>query len=77
MRGQDSQKCAEDLHIHVNTLRYRLQRIEQMTGRDLGNLDTRVDFFLALSLTATSAQSPSAAPKPGESPHRTVPPEGG
>jgi hypothetical protein len=53
-------KCAEDLHIHVNTLRYRLQRIEQLTGRDLGNLDTRVDFFLALSLTSTPRFSPSA-----------------
>lgn len=65
-------KCAEDLHIHVNTLRYRLQRIEQMTGRDLGNLDTRVDFFLALSLTSTPPQSPSVAPQQGESPNRTV-----
>jgi len=44
-------KCAEELHIHVNTLRYRIQRIEQMTGRDLGRLDARVDLFLALSLT--------------------------
>jgi DNA-binding PucR family transcriptional regulator len=46
-------RCAEELHIHVNTLRYRIQRIEQMTGRDLGRLDARVDLFLALSLTST------------------------
>ena len=46
-------KCAEELHIHVNTLRYRIQRIEQMTGRDLSRLDARVDLFLALSLTST------------------------
>ncbi len=46
-------KCAEELHIHVNTLRYRIQRIEQMTGRDLGRLDARVDLFLAVSLTST------------------------
>ncbi|GIH05432.1 hypothetical protein Rhe02_34990 [Rhizocola hellebori] len=45
-------KCAEELHIHVNTLRYRIQRIEQMTGRDLARLDARVDLFLALSLTS-------------------------
>jgi len=45
-------KCAEELHIHVNTLRYRIQRIEQMTGRDLGRLDARVDLFLAVSLTS-------------------------
>ncbi|HCT77938.1 MAG TPA: PucR family transcriptional regulator [Micromonosporaceae bacterium] len=43
-------KCAEVLHVHVNTLRYRIQRIEQMTGRDLGKLDARVDLFLALAL---------------------------
>lgn len=46
-------RCAEELHVHVNTLRYRIQRIEQMTGRDLGRLDARVDLFLALSLTST------------------------
>jgi len=46
-------RCAEELHIHVNTLRYRIQRIEQMTGRDLSRLDARVDLFLALSLTST------------------------
>ncbi|MQA12480.1 MAG: PucR family transcriptional regulator [Pseudonocardiaceae bacterium] len=43
-------KCAGALHLHVNTLRYRIQRIEQLTGRDLGKIDDRVDFFLALSL---------------------------
>ena len=48
-------RCAEELHIHVNTLRYRIQRIEQMTGRDLGRLEARVDLFLALSLTSTPA----------------------
>lgn len=24
------QRCAEQLHVHVNTLRYRLQRVEQL-----------------------------------------------
>ncbi|WP_317495459.1 PucR family transcriptional regulator ligand-binding domain-containing protein [Haloechinothrix sp. LS1_15] len=44
-------KCARELHLHVNTLRYRIQRIEQLTGRDLGRIDDRVDFYLAFSLT--------------------------
>jgi DNA-binding PucR family transcriptional regulator len=44
-------KCAAALHIHVNTLRYRIRRIEELTGRDLGSLETRVDFFLALEAT--------------------------
>ncbi|MFG1795855.1 PucR family transcriptional regulator [Nocardia sp. NPDC049149] len=43
-------KCAELLHVHVNTLRYRIQRIEELTGRDLSRLEDRVDFFLALAL---------------------------
>lgn len=40
--------CAELLHLHVNTLRYRIQRIEDLTHRSLATLDTRVDFYLAL-----------------------------
>ncbi len=43
-------RCAELLHVHVNTLRYRIQRIEQLTGRDLSTLPDRVDLFLALRL---------------------------
>ncbi|MFC7342972.1 PucR family transcriptional regulator [Saccharopolyspora griseoalba] len=43
-------RCAQQLHLHVNTLRYRVQRIEQLTGRDLSDFPTRVDFYLALRL---------------------------
>lgn len=42
------QASAEALGIHVNTLRYRLTTIEQVTGRDLRRMADRVDFFLAL-----------------------------
>lgn len=44
-------RCAEQLHVHVNTLRYRLQRVEQLTGHSLATLRDRVDFCLALSIT--------------------------
>jgi DNA-binding PucR family transcriptional regulator len=44
-------RCAAELHVHVNTLRYRIRRIEELTGRDLGTLENRVDFFLALHAT--------------------------
>lgn len=44
-------RCAARLHVHVNTLRYRIGRIEALTGRDLGSLEDRVDFFLALRST--------------------------
>lgn len=41
-------RCAEALHVHVNTVRYRIRRVEELTGRDLSRLDDRVDVFLAL-----------------------------
>lgn len=40
--------CAERLHVHVNTVRYRIRRVEELTGRDLTTMSDRVDFFLAL-----------------------------
>jgi hypothetical protein len=41
-------RTAESLHLHVNTVRYRIERVEQLTGRDLSSLEDRVDVFLAL-----------------------------
>jgi hypothetical protein len=41
-------RAAEALHLHVNTVRYRIERVEQLTGRDLSRLEDRVDVFLAL-----------------------------
>ncbi|MEU7923647.1 helix-turn-helix domain-containing protein [Micromonospora sp. NPDC049107] len=43
-------RTAKELHVHVNTLRYRIQRIEQLTGRKLHRFDDRVDLYLALQL---------------------------
>ncbi|GAA2278836.1 PucR family transcriptional regulator ligand-binding domain-containing protein [Nonomuraea roseoviolacea subsp. roseoviolacea] len=40
--------CGERLHVHVNTVRYRIGRVEELTGRDLSSMADRVDFFLAL-----------------------------
>ena len=42
--------CAAKMYVHVNTVRYRIRRIEELTGRDLSSLDDRVDFFLALRI---------------------------
>ncbi|MDH2393095.1 PucR family transcriptional regulator ligand-binding domain-containing protein [Streptomyces sp. HNM0663] len=44
-------RCAVRLHLHVNTLRYRVGRIEQLTGRDLSRLEDKLDFFLALRMS--------------------------
>src|SRR5579859_605342 len=42
--------CAARMYVHVNTVRYRIRRIEELTGRDLSCLDDQVDFFLALRI---------------------------
>jgi PucR family transcriptional regulator, purine catabolism regulatory protein len=42
------QRTAAELHVHVNTLRHRLARVEQLTGRDLDSMEDRVDLWIAL-----------------------------
>lgn len=44
------QETATRLHIHVNTLRHRLGRVQQLTGRTLDNTPDRVDLWLALQV---------------------------
>jgi len=46
--GGRYQETADALHVHVNTLRLRLARIETLTGRSLDSMDDRVDFWIAL-----------------------------
>ncbi|MEU9113196.1 PucR family transcriptional regulator [Streptomyces sp. NPDC048483] len=41
-------RTAETLHLHVNTVHYRIQRIEALTGRDLSRLDHKLDLHAAL-----------------------------
>jgi DNA-binding PucR family transcriptional regulator len=50
--------AARDVHIHKNTFRYRLERIETITGADLRDPDTRFGLLLQLRLEAllTSSQ---------------------
>jgi hypothetical protein len=40
--------AAARLHVHVNTLRYRIGRVEGLLGVDLSDFRQRVDVFLAL-----------------------------
>jgi PucR family transcriptional regulator, purine catabolism regulatory protein len=47
------QETALALHVHVNTLRHRLARVEQLTGRRLDSMEDRVDFFIALRARPT------------------------
>lgn len=46
-------KCASAMHLHVNTLRYRISRIEELVGRPLSALETQADLLLALDLRAS------------------------
>ncbi|WP_353945243.1 helix-turn-helix domain-containing protein [Streptomyces sp. HUAS MG91] len=41
-------RTAEALHLHVNTVHYRVRRIEHFTGRDLSRLPDRLDLWTAL-----------------------------
>ncbi|HSC83007.1 MAG TPA: sugar diacid recognition domain-containing protein [Pseudomonas sp.] len=45
-----AQACAEDLNIHRNTLRYRLEKITELSGLDLTRRDQRLLFTLGLDL---------------------------
>lgn len=40
--------AARTLFCHRHTLRYRIRKVEELTGRDLGNARDRIEFWLAL-----------------------------
>ena len=49
------QETADHLHVHVNTLRNRLERVESLTGRRLDSTQDRVDLWLALAAARAGA----------------------
>jgi sugar diacid utilization regulator len=48
--GCSTTATAEELVVHRNTVGYRLGRIEQLTGRTLRGVDTRLELQLALTV---------------------------
>jgi DNA-binding PucR family transcriptional regulator len=42
------EKAASALFCHRHTLRYRIRRVEQLTGRDFSSARDRIEFWLAL-----------------------------
>ncbi len=42
------ERAARQLFCHRHTLRYRIRRVEQLTGRDLSSARDRIEFWLAL-----------------------------
>ena len=43
-------RTADAMHMHQNTVRYRIGRVEELTGRDLGDTRDRLDLRLAMDL---------------------------
>jgi purine catabolism regulator len=42
------ERAARELFCHRHTLRYRMRRVEELTGRDLGHARDRIELWLAL-----------------------------
>lgn len=55
-------ECAQALHIHPNTLRYRLARIEKLAGRVLADPNDQVDLFIALDVLNTHGAGAEGRP---------------
>jgi purine catabolism regulator len=51
-------EVAEQLIVHRNTVRYRLEQIERLTGQSLSSTATRVQLWLALSAVQLGHPSP-------------------
>lgn len=50
MIGEDLAPTAAKLHIHVNTLRYRLRKVEELVGVKLDQQETRFNIYAALKV---------------------------
>lgn len=42
------ERAAREVFCHRHTLRYRMRKVEELTGRDLGRAADRIEFWLAL-----------------------------
>ncbi len=50
-------EASERLYVHRHTLRYRMKRVEEITGRDLSSSQDRMEFWLALKAKELIDQS--------------------
>ncbi len=55
-------KAADAIFVHVNSLRYRIRRVEELTGRDLSSLADQAALLLALRLDDSAEDQ---GPDPG------------
>ncbi len=59
-------EAAERLYVHRHTLRYRMKRVEEITTRDLGSSQDRMEFWLALKARELIDQSTKKQKAPRE-----------
>jgi DNA-binding PucR family transcriptional regulator len=57
-------RTAEQLHVHVNTVHYRLTKIEERTGVDVRRIADVVELLIATQLRPPPSEGP-ASPQPG------------
>jgi purine catabolism regulator len=50
------ESAAKELTVHRHTLRYRMRKVEELTGRDLSSARDRMEFFLAIRARDMLAQ---------------------
>ncbi|MER6068576.1 helix-turn-helix domain-containing protein [Streptomyces sp. NPDC001817] len=64
--GRHIREVARSAHVHVNTVRYRLRRFEELTGTSLDAPDTAVELSWALAAreSRTPGRATAAAPRP-------------
>jgi PucR family transcriptional regulator, purine catabolism regulatory protein len=58
--------AAERLYVHRHTLRYRMKRVEEITGRNLDSAQDRMEFWLALKARELIDQSAKKSKSPRE-----------
>jgi carbohydrate diacid regulator len=67
-------RTAAALHIHRNTLDYRLRRIAELTGLDLGRIENRLLLYVSSLLDSAQRQRQAVASAPRSSPLRRMGP---
>ncbi len=55
------ERAAKRLYCHRHTLRYRIRRVESLTGRSVQNARDRIEFWLALRGRELVGRSPASA----------------
>jgi PucR family transcriptional regulator, purine catabolism regulatory protein len=60
-----TERAARALHVHPNTLRYRVQRFEEVTGRNLASTASLAEVWLALRATADAPAGQGAGSADG------------